>query len=98
MLTKALRSLLALVVTAPAQSAVEFVKVQNGQLVYKGQPIKLKGTNFYPKDQPWADMWNYWDGNAARVDLSRAREIGINSIRVMVPYKPANGWTKKDTG
>ncbi|MEO8287472.1 MAG: cellulase family glycosylhydrolase [Chloroflexota bacterium] len=84
--------------SAPAQSAADFVTVQGKQLIYKGQPIKLKGINFYPKDQPWADMWTQWNGQDARRDLSRASEIGINTVRVLVPYKPQNGWTKKDTG
>ena len=82
---------------APA-SAGDFVTVQGNQLIYRGKPIKLKGTNFYPKDQPWADMWKRWKGEAARGDLARAREVGINSIRIMVPYKPENGWTDKATG
>lgn len=83
---------------APAQAAGDFVTVEGGQLVYKGQPIKLKGVNFYPKDQPWAYMWTRWDGEAARADLSRARELGVNSVRIMVPYNPTHGWTKKETG
>ncbi len=83
---------------APAQSAGDFVTVQDDQLVFDGQPIKLKGVNFYPKDQPWAYMWSQWDGAAARSDLARAKEIGVNSVRVLVPYSPATGWTDKDTG
>ena len=83
---------------APAQVAGDFVKVESGQLVYKGQAIKLKGINFYPKDQPWAYMWTQWDGEAAKRDLSRARELGVNSVRIMVPYSPATGWTDKETG
>lgn len=81
-----------------AQAKGDFVTVQGGNLIFRGNPIKLKGTNFYPKDRPWADMWKKWDGPATRADLARAREIGINSVRVLVPYKPANGWTDKETG
>ena len=83
---------------APAQVAGDFVKAEGGQLVYKGQAIKLKGINFYPKDQPWAYMWTQWDGEAAKRDLSRAQELGVDSIRIMVPYSPATGWTDKETG
>jgi len=85
--------------TAHAQTTpADLVKVQGKQLIYKGQPIKLKGINFYPKDQPWADMWTQWNGPAARADLSRAAEIGVNTVRVLVPYKYQNGWTDKETG
>lgn len=83
---------------APAQAPGDFVRVEGGQLVYKGDVIKLKGVNFYPKNQPWAYMWTQWDGAAAQADLARARELGVNSIRIMVPYSPATGWTDKDTG
>src|SRR5215203_2334244 len=84
--------------SVPAQAVGDFVGVQDGQLVYKGQAIKLKGMNFYPKDQPWAYMWTQWDGEAAKRDLSRARELGVNSVRIMVPYSPVTGWTEKETG
>jgi hypothetical protein len=83
---------------APAQAAGDFVTVRGNQLMFRGKPVKLKGTNFYPKDAPWADMWGRWNGEATRQNLARGREIGINSIRVMVPYKPTNGWTDKETG
>src|SRR2546423_1452159 len=83
---------------APAQARGDFVSVQGGRLVFQGKPVKLKGVNFYPKDQPWGDMWVQWDGEAARQDLARAREIGANSIRVLVPYRPSSGWTDKATG
>src|SRR3954469_21037495 len=61
---------------APAQAAGDFVTVQGGQIVFKGQPVKLKGVNFYPKDQPWGDMWRRWDGEATRQDLARVRDLG----------------------
>jgi hypothetical protein len=91
---------LALPASAPAQTAApgDFVRVQGKQLVYKGQPVKLKGVNFYPKDQPWAYMWTQWNGSAVQSDLSRVAELGANTVRVLVPYKPENGWTDKDTG
>jgi hypothetical protein len=37
--------------TAPAQPQGDFVTVQGNQFIFWGEPIKLKGTNFYPKDQ-----------------------------------------------
>ena len=43
-------------------------------------------------------MWTQWNGPAARNDLSRASELGVNAVRMLVPYKPENGWTDKDTG
>jgi hypothetical protein len=83
---------------APAQSQGDFVTVQGSQLIFRGKPIKLKGTNFYPKDGAWANMWERWDGPATLQDLARSRELGLNTVRILVPYKPVNGWTDKDTG
>ncbi len=83
---------------AHAQSGGSFVTVQGSQFIFKGQAVKLKGTNFYPKDRPWADMWLKWNGPDTSTDLARAKEIGVNSVRVLVPYKPQNGWTDKETG
>ena len=82
----------------PAQTTGDFVTVRDNQLIFQGQPIKLKGVNFYPKDQPWAYMWNQWDGAAAQRDLARVSELGANTVRILVPYAPVTGWTDKDTG
>jgi hypothetical protein len=83
----------------PTQKAPgNFVTVQGDQLIYKGQPIKLKGLNFYPKDQPWDQMWKRWRGEDTRRDLLRARELGVNVLRIMVPFEPDTGWTSKETG
>ena len=84
--------------STPAQVHGDFVSVKGNQLIYRGSPVKLKGVNFYPKDQPWGNMWNRWDGEATRQDLARAQELGINSVRVLVPYDPDSGWTDKETG
>ena len=91
-------SLLIPAATPVPASSGDFVTVQGTQLIFRGKPIKLKGVNFYPKDQPWANMWERWKGESTRNDLLNARELDINSIRVMVPYKPENGWTDKETG
>src|SRR5687767_8639847 len=74
--------------SAPAQSGGDFVKVDGDHFVFRGQPIKLKGVNFYPKNGPWAEMWRRWDGEAVKRDLARVKEPGSNTVRVMVPYKP----------
>src|SRR5688572_23631286 len=84
--------------SAPQKAPGNFVTVQGNQLIYKGQPIKLKGLNFYPKDQPWDQMWKRWRGEDTRRDLSRVRDLGVNVLRIMVPFEPDTGWTSKETG
>src|SRR4051812_11018170 len=81
----------------PAQVHGDFVTGRGNQFIFRGSPVKLKGVNFYPKDGAWADMWSKWNGPATRQDLAKAQELGINSVRVLVPYKSDQGWTDKDT-
>lgn len=77
----------------PAASAVEkwFVRVQDGRLVYAGDPVRLKGVSFYPKNQPWAYFWQRWDGPATRDDLRRLADFGGNTVRVLLPYRADQG-------
>ncbi len=74
----------------------EFVKVQGQQLELAGQPVRLKGFNFYPRLAPWSPMWEHWDGNEVATDLKKASELGANSLRVLVPYGQNYSWTKND--
>jgi len=74
----------------------EFVRVQGQQLELAGQPVLLKGFNFYPHLAPWSPMWQHWDGNQVAADLEKARELGANSLRVLIPYGQNYNWTKND--
>lgn len=39
-------------------------------------------------------MWTEWNGPAVARDLARARrELGINTVRVLVPYRAREGWS-----
>ena len=82
------------VALTPRSPAASAVTIRDGKLVQDGQEITLKGLNYYPAAQPWGHMWEEWDGPGIARDLRRARrELGINSLRVLVPYRPSNGWT-----
>ena len=73
-----------------------FVEVQGDKLVQQGQPIFLKGTNYYPAAHPWSYMWTRWDGPLVARELLRARrELGINTVRALVPYRYQEGWTDR---
>lgn len=76
----------------PAQPG--FVEVQGDKLGQQGRPVMLKGTNYYPAAHPWGLMWTEWDGPAVARELLRARrELGINVVRILVPYRSVEGWT-----
>ena|GEM_PF-1437794 len=74
----------------------DFVKVHDQQLELVGQPVCLKGFNFYPRQAPWSPMWQHWDGNQVAADLEKASELGANSLRILVPYGQNYNWTKND--
>jgi len=71
-----------------------WIEVDGDRLVQHGQTVFLKGTNYYPAAHPWSLMWRQWDGSTVSGELLRARrELGINAVRVLVPYRAAEGWT-----
>jgi len=72
-----------------------FIEVAGSQLTRLGQPVRLKGVNYYPQQRPWMDMWTAWDGQQIERELRLARDqLGINAVRVLVPYNLSD----KDSG
>ena len=64
-----------------------FIEVQGDQLTRLGQPVQIKGVNYYPQGRPWAAMWQQWDGPQIERELRLARDqLGINTVRVLLPY------------
>lgn len=64
-----------------------FIEVSGADLVRMGQPIRLKGVNYYPQWRPWNAMWNKWSGEQMEHELRLAREqLGINAVRILLPY------------
>src|SRR5439155_16548134 len=64
-----------------------FIQVSGSQLTRLGQPVRLKGVNYYPQQRPWKDMWSAWDGPQIERELRLARDqLGINAVRVLLPY------------
>lgn len=65
-----------------------FIQANGSQLTRLGQPVQLKGVNYYPQGRPWAEMWKAWDGPQIARELQLGRDqLGINAIRVLLPYK-----------
>jgi len=72
-----------------------FVTIQGDQFVLNGQVYKLKGTNYYPQNHMWADMWNNWDWPEITSEVDRMRDLGLNCVRILVPYSHG-GWNGPD--
>jgi len=78
----------------PPPAPAGWVTVEGNRLVQGGAPIVLKGLNYYPAGGPWSYMWTAWDGPQVERELVRARrELGINVVRILVPYRKDEGWT-----
>jgi hypothetical protein len=64
-----------------------FVQAAGAQLTRLGQPVQIKGVNYYPQWRPWSPMWRNWDGPQTERELRLARDrLGVNAVRVLVPY------------
>ena len=64
-----------------------FLAVTGDQLTRNGQTVLLKGVNYYPQWRPWGEMWRNWNGPQIARELRLAHdELGINTVRVLLPY------------
>ncbi|HET9221264.1 MAG TPA: cellulase family glycosylhydrolase, partial [Roseiflexaceae bacterium] len=64
-----------------------FIKAAGARLTRLGQEVRIKGVNYYPQWRPWNPMWRDWDAIQTERELRLARDqLGINVVRVMVPY------------
>ncbi|GAC1552634.1 MAG: hypothetical protein NVS2B7_28580 [Herpetosiphon sp.] len=77
-----------------AVPAAGWVTIQGSHLEMGGQPVRLKGVNYYPADHPWGFMWTDWDSAQIERDMARMEhEVGANVVRLLVPYHASNGWS-----
>ncbi|HEX2916474.1 MAG TPA: cellulase family glycosylhydrolase [Chloroflexia bacterium] len=83
---------------ASAASAPTFMQVQGDRLTLGGQPITLKGSNFYPLGISYAAMWQNWDPDVTRESLQRSQALGNNCVRILIPFAPMFGWTNTVDG
>ncbi len=50
-----------------------------------------KGINYYPKDNPWDMFGDTFNETVIHTDFATIAEMGLNSIRVFVPYEKFGG-------
>ncbi len=79
---------LATVSTACGQG---YVRIQGDQFVCDGRVVKIKGTNYYPKNHMWAAMWSSWDWPEITAETQMMKKLGLNAARILVPYSNG-GW------
>jgi hypothetical protein len=82
-----------LVGSASAQSGGNpYVEIQGDQFVWNGQVVKLKGSNYYPRDHMWGNMWSSWDWPQMNQEVGMMSEFGLNCVRILVPHHHG-GWS-----
>ncbi len=75
-----------------------FIQVSGDKLTRLGQEVRIKGVNYYPMGRPWTEMWAKWDGVQMQQELTLARDrLGINVIRILVPYDYPDDWHVDET-
>jgi hypothetical protein len=84
---------------ADASAGPHFVAIQGDGFLLDGRPITIKGANYYQRDAPWNDMWQRWYGPQVAQEITiGANQLGLNTLRVLVPYGAKYGWTDATTG
>jgi hypothetical protein len=51
----------------------------------------IAGINYYPQVTPWDQFWPAYDGAVTERDFALARSLGLNVVRVFVPYAEFGG-------
>lgn len=57
---------------------------------------KLKGINYYPQDSPWDTFGDRFSAQVIDSDFKLIKEIGLNSIRIFIPYEDFGKANVKD--
>lgn len=70
-----------------AQEPGGFIVVSGSELTRLGNPVRIKGVNYYPQWRPWREMWEKWDAPQIERELRMARDqLGVNAVRILLPY------------
>lgn len=76
----------------PMPVSDQFVTIEGDQFVWGGQVVKIKGTNYYPREHMWAKLWSDFDWGDMTREIPMLRGLGLNCVRLLVPYSKG-GWS-----
>ncbi|MDQ5825810.1 MAG: glycoside hydrolase family 5 protein [Chloroflexota bacterium] len=68
-----------------------FLHIEGSKFYYRGEPVRLKGTNYWRSDRAGVNTWAEWDGSKVWQELQKARELGMNTVRIGIPYDTPMG-------
>lgn len=76
-----------------AAQPVAAPSVVDGKLEVGDQLFVVAGVNYYPQATPWTAFWPNYRPAQTRADLARMRALGLNSVRIFVPFSDFGGDT-----
>lgn len=76
---------------APAAPAPGRPQAQGDALLVAGAPWRAAGVNYYPQATPWDRFWDEYSPAQTATDFALIRRMGMNSVRVFVPFEPFGG-------
>ena len=68
-----------------------FVSQHKRKLLLNGEPYHVAGINYYPQATPWNLFWQHYDAEVIARDFDKIRDLGLNSVRVFVPFEQFGG-------
>jgi len=82
---------------------VKRIKSDESLLVTKAKDVKMlaklnqmKGVNYYPVATPWFDFWENYSADTTKQDLSLAKSLGFNTVRIFLQYEVFGGEEVKE--
>lgn len=72
-------------------AAQSYLRTTGNQFTLNGSTYKIKGSNYYPASAPWGAWFGNWNWAEITRDVDRLHGLGINSMRINLPYS-AGGW------
>lgn len=69
------------------------VYAEGNRLMHDGKPFTAAGVNYSPADAPWAEFWTNYDAATVETDLLRIEDLGLNTLRIFVPFETFGGPT-----
>jgi hypothetical protein len=90
---------LAIIPQTALAATPSFIKIEGSHFTLNGQKVLIKGSNYYQRNAPWAEMWKQWYGVQVAEEVAMGREkLGVNTLRVMIPYGVPLEWNDPKTG
>jgi hypothetical protein len=73
------------------QPRPDFVAGTATGLTLNGAAYGIAGINYYPQATPWHEFWPNYDPAVIEQDFARMQQLGLNTVRVFVPFEQWGG-------